>query len=430
MKALTGKTVLVVDDDPELRELITLYLRDHQLETIEAGGGLEAIKQCRSHRPDLVLLDVMMPDLDGYETARMIRAEFQVPIIFLTSKMEASEMVAGLEIADDYVTKPFVPEVLVARVNARLRRTDKGHPPAVIAFNQLAIHLDADTALFRGNEIPLLAKEFKLLKFFAERPRQLFDAEQLYEHLWTFGEGDTRTVMVHISNLRKKLAIHAPDSVHIETVKGLGYRLVPVEPNPAAPSKPTMQEAIVEAATVLFAERGYEGMTMKEIARKVGISASSIYSVFKNKEELFLQIYRQVLDNHLQLAVSAASFAHAPDVKSRFDELVEAIIRFQLNESDKMKIYVRMLLLSGHQVGLETRKQLMKLEEEEEALFSEWIEAGMARGEFRREDSRAWAMMLICLLDGFFWQMQRHPERSFMARFEVVWAKFWEMLKG
>src|SRR5690606_29958499 len=98
LKALTGKTVLVVDDDPELRELITLYLRDHQLETIEAGGGLEAIKQCRSHRPDLVLLDVMMPDLDGYETARMIRAEFQVPIIFLTSKMEASEMVAGLEI--------------------------------------------------------------------------------------------------------------------------------------------------------------------------------------------------------------------------------------------------------------------------------------------------------------------------------------------
>lgn len=427
---MTGKTVLVVDDDPELRELIALYLRDHRFVTVEAGDGPEAIRLFRSHRPDLVLLDVLMPDMDGYETARRIRGESRVPIIFLTSKMEASEMVSGLEIADDYVTKPFVPEVLIARVNAQLRRTETGRPATVIAFNQLAIHLDADTALFRGNEIPLLAKEFKLLKFFAERPRQLFDAEQLYEHLWTFGEGDARTVMVHISNLRKKLAIHAPDSVHIETVKGLGYRLVPVESHSGGSPKPMMQEAIVEAATALFAERGYEGMTMKEIARKVGISASSIYSVFKNKEELFLQIYRQVLDNHLQLAVSAASFDHAPDIKSRFDELIDTIIRFQLNDADKMRIYVRMLLLSGHQVGLETRKQLMKLEEEEEALFTEWIEAGMAQGEFRREDSRAWAMMLICLLDGFFWQMQRHPEEAFMARFEVVWAKFWEMLKG
>lgn len=425
---MNRQTVLIVDDDPDMRELVAMHLNDQHIRTIEAGDGMEAIRQFRSQQPDLVIMDVMLPQMDGYEAARIMRAESSVPIIFLTGKMESGEMVTGLELADDYVTKPFVPDVLIARVKVQLRRVGSARPPSVVQFGELAVHLDGDSATFRGQEIPLLAKEFKLLKFFAERPRQLFDAEQLYDLLWGFGEGDPRTVMVHISNLRKKLAIYAPDSVHIETVKGLGYRLVAVEVAAGAETMSSMQEAIIEAATELFANRGYEGMTMKEVARKVGISASSIYSFFKNKEDLFMHIYRQVLDNHFQLASSLESFEHAPDVKTRFDELFRAIIRFQSDDMAKMKIYIRMLLNPDNIGGQDTRRQLIKVEREEQELFANWIKTGMERGEIKQGDSMELAQVLICILDGFFWQMQRYTEDVFADRFEQLWNWFWRTM--
>lgn len=219
--------ILIVDDDAEIRGLIAMYLQEHRFETIEAGSGEEALRQFQQQRPDLILLDVIMPGMDGLTVCRRIREQSRAPIIFLTSKWEAESVVEGLESGgDDYIVKPFMPDVLMARVRANLRRVYEYETDDVLAFGDLHIHRDMFEVRYRGKEIPFLAKEVKLFMFMAERPRQVFHAEQLYEQVWDIGEGDARTVMVHISNIRRKLSEHAPGAVRIETVKGIGYRLV------------------------------------------------------------------------------------------------------------------------------------------------------------------------------------------------------------
>lgn len=426
-------TVLIVDDDAEIRELVAMYLRDHRMNVLEAEDGEAALRLFRAHRPDLILLDVILPGMDGFAVGRRIREQSPVPIIFLTSKWESGDMVTGLDLGgDDYVTKPFMPDVLVARVKSHLRRAKPGHPGDMIRFGDLHIHRDTYEVRCRGQSIPFLAKEIKLFLFLAERPRQVFHAEQLYEKVWDFASGDARTVMVHISNIRKKLELHAPDRVTIETIKGMGYRLVPVELPEAETPRTPLREAIIEAASRLFADRGYEGMRMKEIARQVGIQASSIYAIFKNKEELFLEIYRNVLSGHLQLAVGGIGEQQAETVRTQLEELLHSIIQYQLKEAGKMKIFIRVLLFpSGYfKQEHDLKAELLNLERQECDLFVALLHKGMRTGEIREGDCEALAKLLICMMDGLFWEMQRYGHDTFLERFEVIWEQFWSLVKA
>jgi DNA-binding response OmpR family regulator len=224
---MNAAQILIVDDDTAIREMIGHYVQEHHYLPIEAEDGESAVRMFRSHRPDLVLLDVMMPDMDGFTVCRQIRKESDVPIIYLSSRGESRDVVHGLDLGgDDYVEKPFEPEILMARIKAQLRRTRKTDKKRPIVFGDLVIDRETCEVRCRDTVIPFLAKEFKLLVYLAERPRRVFHVDQLYEEVWNSFVGDTRTVMVHISNIRQKLAAHAPEIIRIETVKGIGYRLV------------------------------------------------------------------------------------------------------------------------------------------------------------------------------------------------------------
>lgn len=221
-------TILIVDDEEEIREWLATCLREHQFKILEARNGSEAIQVFENDQCDLVLLDVMMPGMDGFAVCDYIRKSSTVPVIFLTGKQGTEDLIQGMEIGgDDYVTKPFLPDVLVARIKACLRRSHMCEANDVIVFDSLMINLLTYEVRFREKVVPFLAKELKLFIFLAERPRQVFTADQLYEHVWEIADGDARTVMVHISNIRRKLNQYAPGSVRIETLKGIGYRLVP-----------------------------------------------------------------------------------------------------------------------------------------------------------------------------------------------------------
>ena len=219
--------ILIVDDDTDIRSLIAMHLQEHEFETVEARDGREAISMFTEQRPDLVLLDVIMPDVDGLTVCRHIRERSKAPIIFLTSKWESEDVVAGLEVGgDDYIVKPLLPDVLIARVKANLRRVYEYETSDVLKYGDLHIYREMFEVRYRGKEIPFTGKEVKLFLFLAERPRLVFHTEQLYEQLWDSGEGDARTVMVHVSNIRKKLEEHTSGTIKIETVKGVGYRFV------------------------------------------------------------------------------------------------------------------------------------------------------------------------------------------------------------
>lgn len=221
--------ILVVEDDPDIQELVTICLRQQGYLVVVASSGEEAIEKNEVESPDLILLDIVLPKINGIEVCRTIRRTSIVPIIFLSSKWESKDLINGFESgADDYVTKPFDPDVLIARVKSNLRRVKFYDMDDVLLFGELKINRQTFEASFRDEAIPLLAKEIKVLIFLAERPKQVFSAEQLYENIWEYKEGDGRTVMVHISNIRKKLNQHAPNTVKIETVKGVGYRLLPL----------------------------------------------------------------------------------------------------------------------------------------------------------------------------------------------------------
>lgn len=221
------KTVLVVDDAANIVELLRLYLEQAGYATIAAGDGPTALELHRRHRPDLVVLDVMLPGLDGFEVCRAIRREADTPILMLTARSDDVDAIVGLELgADDYVTKPFNPRALVARVKAILRRTDGtvrlGRP---IEVGPLRIDPRRREALLDGRALELRAREFDLLAALARDPGAVLGREALLEDVWgTDFPGETRTVDVHVSELRKKLG---PDGPAIEAVRGIGYRLVP-----------------------------------------------------------------------------------------------------------------------------------------------------------------------------------------------------------
>ena len=224
--------ILIVDDDSNIAELISLYMTKEMYACETAGDGEEALKLFDSFRPDLVMLDLMLPGMDGYQVCREIRRKSNTPIIMLSAKGETFDKVLGLELgADDYIMKPFDTKELVARVKAVLRRTHTEARPAevpseaarCVEYPGLTVNLSNYSVIYNGEAADMPPKELELLYFLASQPNQVFTREQLLDHIWGYEYiGDTRTVDVHIKRLREK--IKDGDSWSIGTVWGIGYK--------------------------------------------------------------------------------------------------------------------------------------------------------------------------------------------------------------
>lgn len=220
--------ILIVDDDEHIAELISLYLNKEGYETKEVYSGKQAIEQFSIFSPHLVLLDIMLPEIDGYQICREIRKISSVPIIMLTAKGEIFDKVLGLELgADDYIVKPFDSKELVARVKAVLRRFDTkdqiGQANSQIVVPNMTINQSTYIVTYHGTQLELPPKEFELLTFLAQHPNQVFTREQLLDKIWGYEFiGDTRTVDVHVKRLREKMPYE--DVWSIKTVWGVGYK--------------------------------------------------------------------------------------------------------------------------------------------------------------------------------------------------------------
>lgn len=227
--------ILIVDDDENIAELISLYLIKECFSTEIAHSGRNALSLFKTYNPDLILLDIMLPDIDGYEICTEIRKTSQVPIIMLSAKGEVFDKVLGLKLgADDYMIKPFDSNELVARVKAVLRRTsiipqtvplkiETDHQGEYVEYDGLLINMTNYTVVFEGNQLDMPPKELELLYFLAKKPNQVFTRDQLLDQLWDYEYiGDSRTVDVHIKRLREKL--NGNHSWAITTVWGKGYK--------------------------------------------------------------------------------------------------------------------------------------------------------------------------------------------------------------
>ncbi|MFC1897841.1 response regulator transcription factor [Chloroflexota bacterium] len=217
--------ILVVDDEPNIIELARLYLERENYEVEGASNGQEALDRQSAGKPDLIILDLMLPDIDGFEVCRHIRTRSNVPILMLTARKEDVDKIVGLELgADDYFTKPFNPRELVARVRAILRRYQAGQKESeAIELGNLHLSLPRHEVTVSGEMVRLRTKEFALLAIFAQNLGIVFSREKLLEVVWGYDYyGETRTVDVHINHLREKLA---KASVNIETLRGTGYKM-------------------------------------------------------------------------------------------------------------------------------------------------------------------------------------------------------------
>lgn len=224
---MANNKVLIVDDDEHIVELIKIYMDKEGFETVTANNGKKAVELFKSEAPAIVILDVMMPEMDGWQVCREIRRVSNIPIIMLTAKGETFDKVLGLELgADDYMVKPFEPKELIARVKAVLRRSDTKESSAEkeIVFPNLTINLSNYELKINGNIVEVPPKELELLYFLASNPNRVFTREQLLEEVWGFDYfGDSRTVDVHIKRLREKLeGVEA--NWQLKTVWGVGYK--------------------------------------------------------------------------------------------------------------------------------------------------------------------------------------------------------------
>jgi DNA-binding response OmpR family regulator len=223
------ETILIVDDEQHIIDLAKLYLEQDGYSTMSATDGKNALQKILHEKPQLIVLDLMLPELDGWEVCRRVRAESDVPIIMLTARSDDIDRIVGLELgADDYLTKPFNPRELVARVRAILRRTGRpaqNHTDSALTLGNLMIHPDRRVVQVDGREVDLRMKEFDLLLTLATNPGMVFTREKLLDVVWGYDfAGETRTVDVHIAHLRHKLkGMRAT----IDTVWGVGYRLEP-----------------------------------------------------------------------------------------------------------------------------------------------------------------------------------------------------------
>ena len=226
--------VLVVEDDATVREVVVRYLERDGLDVAAVGDGESALAQAELRWPDLVVLDLMLPALDGFEVCRRLRATAPVPVIMLTARGDEDDRVMGLELgADDYVSKPFSPRELAARVKAVLRRASDGPIGAPdgaidrITVGDLDIDVPAREARRGSERLTLTAREFDLMVFLASRPRHAYRREELLEEVWGYTYGDTATVTVHVRRLREKIEADPGAPRHLITVWGVGYRWDP-----------------------------------------------------------------------------------------------------------------------------------------------------------------------------------------------------------
>jgi DNA-binding response OmpR family regulator len=219
--------ILVVDDDPTVSEVVVRYLEREGFTVESVGDGLAAIDRAGTDAPDLVVLDLMLPGLDGLEVYRRLRSLAPVPIIMLTARGDEDDRVVGLELgADDYVSKPFSPRELTARVKSVLRRAGGAvsADPGTVEAGGLVVDLGAREVRVEGDAVTLTAREFDLLAFLARHPRRAFRREELLELVWGYSYGDTATVTVHIRRLREKIERDPSAPERLTTVWGVGYR--------------------------------------------------------------------------------------------------------------------------------------------------------------------------------------------------------------
>lgn len=222
--------ILIVDDDNNIAELISLYLTKECFDTRIVNDGEEALKAVTQYEPNLILLDLMLPGMDGYQVCREVRAKANIPIIMLSAKGEIFDKVLGLELgADDYIMKPFDSKELVARVKAVLRRSQAPRPEEntselkCVSYPDLVVNLSNYSVLYQGQPVDMPPKELELLYFLAASPNQVFTREQLLDHIWGYEYiGDTRTVDVHVKRLREKIKDN--ENWSLSTVWGIGYK--------------------------------------------------------------------------------------------------------------------------------------------------------------------------------------------------------------
>nr|WP_092073611.1 response regulator transcription factor [Dendrosporobacter quercicolus]NSL48000.1 response regulator transcription factor [Dendrosporobacter quercicolus DSM 1736]SDM64386.1 two-component system, OmpR family, alkaline phosphatase synthesis response regulator PhoP [Dendrosporobacter quercicolus] len=226
---MTG-TILIVDDEASIRELLKFNLQKEGYHVLEAETGTDGLSIAKNEKPDLVVLDLMLPGLDGLEICRNLKSQQNtagIPIIMLTAKNEEIDKIIGLELgADDYLTKPFSPRELVARIKAVLRRSNKESLPAgELMIGKLRLNFSRYEAFLSKDKLELTPKEYELLKLFITNLGRVYSREQLLEKVWGYEYfGDTRTVDVHVRHLRAKLAAEPEIAEAIETVRGVGYR--------------------------------------------------------------------------------------------------------------------------------------------------------------------------------------------------------------
>lgn len=229
---MNNHSILVVEDEPNIQEVVALYLKRSGYQVKCVDDGAAALEELARETPDLVVLDLMLPEVDGFAITRFMRARGDTPIIMLTARRAETDRIAGLEMgADDYVVKPFSPQELVSRVRAVLRRTQSQAAPAgemPLEFGDLSINPGTRVVKVQGESVQLTAKEFDLLWFLASNKRHVFNRDQLLDRVWGMAEYvDPSTVTVHVRRLREKIEVDPSDPKHIITVWGVGYRFDP-----------------------------------------------------------------------------------------------------------------------------------------------------------------------------------------------------------
>lgn len=234
--------ILVIEDEPNVSELVSLYLSREGFEVEVAADGRTGLQLFESRKPDLVVLDLLLPEIDGWEVCRQIRTQSQTPIIMLTARTDDLDRILGLEMgADDYVPKPFNPRELVARVRAVLRRVrapQLQESESILRSPMLEVNRRRRTAQVAGQEVALTPKEFELLWLMASNPGRTFTREELLEHVWGFDYfGDERTIDVHVKRLRRKLEPDGLPYRYLHTVWGVGYRFEATSAEPGSSSR-------------------------------------------------------------------------------------------------------------------------------------------------------------------------------------------------
>jgi DNA-binding response OmpR family regulator len=224
--------IAIIEDEPNITEIVSLYFSRAGYDVVSFTDGLEALEALSQQMPDMILLDVMLPGMDGFTLTRLLRDRSDVPIILLTARQEETDRIAGLELgADDYVTKPFSPQELVSRVRAVMRRargTSATSEEQPLSFDNLSIHPQTRLVKIGEKEISLTAKEFDMLYYLARHPRRVFSRAELLENVWGHSEYiDPGTVTVHIRRLREKIELDPANPVRLVTIWGVGYKFDP-----------------------------------------------------------------------------------------------------------------------------------------------------------------------------------------------------------